>query len=120
MLKQNKPIKAKEVNKVLAFSNIKINQNMLDEILKRPRLNFSNLNNYTIKSDYFLKNIGTVRGKIQVTGVYIWTHIYTGNKYVGSSSTLARRLIGYFNGTHKDTGKLIPLIKSEGINAFTL
>jgi hypothetical protein len=38
---------------------------------------------------------------------------------VGSSSTLARRLIGYFNGTHKNTGKLIPLIKSEGIGAFT-
>lgn len=40
--------------------------------------------------------------------------------YVGSSSTLARRLIGYFNNTHKDTGKLIPLIKKEGINAFNL
>ena len=39
---------------------------------------------------------------------------------VGSSSTLARRLIGYFNGTHKNTGKLIPLIKSEGIGAFKL
>lgn len=40
--------------------------------------------------------------------------------YVGSSSILARRLIGYFNNTHKNTGKLIPLIKKEGINAFSL
>jgi len=40
--------------------------------------------------------------------------------YVGSSSALARRLIGYFNNTHKDTGKLIPLIKKEGISAFNL
>lgn len=40
--------------------------------------------------------------------------------YVGSSSILARRLIGYFNNTHQDTGKLIPLIKKEGINAFNL
>ena len=40
--------------------------------------------------------------------------------YVGSSSVLARRLIGYFNNTHKDTGKLIPLIKKEGVNAFNL
>lgn len=39
---------------------------------------------------------------------------------MGSSSTLARRLIGYFNGTHKDTGKLIPLIKKEGVGAFKL
>lgn len=33
---------------------------------------------------------------------------------------MARRLIGYFNGTHKNTGKLIPLIKSEGVGAFKL
>ncbi len=39
---------------------------------------------------------------------------------MGSSSALARRLIGYFNGTHQNTGKLIPLIKSEGIGAFKL
>jgi len=40
--------------------------------------------------------------------------------YVGSSSKLARRLIGYFNNNHKDTGKLIPLIKKEGVGAFKL
>src|SRR5438876_2246478 len=40
--------------------------------------------------------------------------------YVGSSSALARRLIGYFNNTYKDTGKLIPLIKKECISAFNL
>jgi hypothetical protein len=40
--------------------------------------------------------------------------------YVGSSSTLARRLIGYFNNTYKNTGKLIPLIKREGVSAFKL
>lgn len=40
--------------------------------------------------------------------------------YVGSSSSLARRLIGYFNNTHGVTGKLIPLIKREGIGAFKL
>ena len=40
--------------------------------------------------------------------------------YVGSSSSLARRLIGYFNSTHKETDKLIPLIKKEGISTFNL
>lgn len=40
--------------------------------------------------------------------------------YVGSSSSLARRLIGYFNNTHNTTGKLIPLLKSEGVGAFKL
>jgi hypothetical protein len=70
-IKQNKPITAVEVNKVIAFSNIKLNQSMLDKILKRPRLEFSNLDSNTTKTDYFLKNIGTIRGKVQIPGVYI-------------------------------------------------
>jgi hypothetical protein len=119
-IKEGKPITAIEVNKVLDYSSIKITQSILDNILSKSRLYFSNLDSNIIKSDKFLNNIGTVRGKIQVPGVYIWTHIYTGDKYVGSSSALARRLIGYFNGTHKDTGKLIPLIKNEGISSFKL
>lgn len=39
---------------------------------------------------------------------------------MGSSSGLARRLIGYINNTHATTGKLIPLIKREGVGAFKL
>jgi group I intron endonuclease len=119
-INKGKRITAVEVNKVLAFANIAITQSKLDEILDRARLEFSNLDSGTTRSDYFLQNIGTVRGKIQVPGVYIWTHLSTGDKYVGSSSALARRLIGYFNGTHKTTGKLIPLLKSEGVSAFKL
>lgn len=119
-IKESKHITATEVNKVLAFSDIKITQNVLDKILNKPRIKFSNLDANTIRSNTFLDSIGTVRSKIQVPGVYMWTHISSGNMYVGSSSTLARRLIGYFNNTHKDTGKLIPLIKKEGINAFNL
>lgn len=40
--------------------------------------------------------------------------------YVGSSSSLARRLIGYFKGTHPDVGKFIPLLRKQGVNAFSL
>lgn len=119
-MNKGKDITAVEVNKVLAFSGIKITQSMLDKILNRPRLDFSNLDSNTTRSDNFLQTVGAVRGKIQIPGVYIWTHLSTGDMYVGSSSTLARRLIGYFNGTHKNTGKLIPLIKREGIGAFKL
>jgi len=119
-INEGKIITAVEVNKVLAFSGIKISQNMLDEILSRPRLEFENLDSNTIRSDYFLQSIGTVRGKVQLPGIYIWTYLSTGEMYVGSSSTLARRLIGYFNNTHKNTGKLIPLIKREGVSAFKL
>lgn len=114
-----KAITVKEVNDVLAFSGISITQAMLDLLLSRPRLEFSNLDSNTVRSDRFMQSIGTVRGKA-VPGVYIWTHLPTGDMYVGSSSSLARRLIGYFNSTHGVTGKLIPLIKREGIGAFKL
>ncbi len=119
-IKESRPITAVEVNKVLAFSGISISQDMLNKILSRPRLDFGDLDSNTIKTAKFLQTIGTVRGKVQVPGVYIWIHLVTGDMYVGSSSKLARRLIGYFNNHHKDTGKLIPLIKKEGVGAFKL
>lgn len=112
-------ITAKEINDVLVYSNIIVTQCVLDKLLKIPKLEFSNLDSKTTRSTKFLENIGTVRGKA-IPGVYIWTHLSTGSMYVGSSSRLARRLIGYFNNTHKLTGKLIPLIKKEGINNFKL
>lgn len=119
-IKDDKIITSVEVNKVLAFSGITITQYMLDKILERPRLCFSNLDSNTIRSDMFLQYVGTVRGKVQIPGVYIWTHLSTGDMYVGSSSALARRLIGYFNNTDRNTGKLIPLIKKQGVGAFSL
>ena len=115
-----KPIKAAQVNKVLAFADINITQSQLDKILNATRLEFFKLDYNTIRSDIFLWNFPTIKGNLQVPGVYIWTHLSTNDKYLGSCSTLARRLIGYFNCTHKSTGKLIPLIKSEGLSAFKL
>lgn len=112
-------ITANEVNNVLAFSGFSITQNMLDTLLNRSRLEFSNLDPGIVRSDLFIQSIGTVRGKA-IPGVYMWTHLATGDKYVGSSSGLARRIIGYINNTHGTTGKLIPLIKKEGIGAFKL
>jgi hypothetical protein len=64
-IKEGKLITVGKVNKVLAFADIKITQSKLDKILSEPRLEFSNLDSGTIRSDYFLQNIGTVRGKIQ-------------------------------------------------------
>lgn len=110
-------IKAKDVNKLLDFSNIKIGKNQLDKFINKPRLNLSR---DTMKTPEFFQSLGTYRSKIQVPGVYIWTHIPTGNKYVGSSSNLARRLQGYFHGTHKSVGKFIPLLKLEGLDQFKL
>nr|YP_010248837.1 hypothetical protein MFU62_mgp45 [Macrophomina phaseolina]QTT58116.1 hypothetical protein [Macrophomina phaseolina] len=84
----------------------------------RPLLKKRGLDLNTINSNELKKNLGTTKDK--VPGVYIWTHISTGDKYVGSFTQLARRLNGYFKGTHADAGKLIPLIKKEGLSAFNL
>lgn len=69
-INNGKAITAKEVNDVLAFSGISITQAMLDLLLSRPRLEFSNLDSNPIRSDRFMQLIGTVRGKT-VPGVYI-------------------------------------------------
>ncbi len=76
-IKKAKLITAVEVNKVLDFADIKITQSKLDEILRGPRLEFSNLDSDTTRSDYFLQNIGTVRGKIQfLVFIYMNALIY--------------------------------------------
>lgn len=119
-IKNSYLITAFEINNVLAFLNVIISQDILDEILSKPRLEFNDLNVETIKTEKFLSTIGTIRNERCKAGVYIWTHISTGSMYVGSSSSLARRLIGYFKGTHPDVGKFIPLLRKEGVNAFSL
>ena len=119
-IKESYIITALEVNNVLAFLNLVISQDTLDFNVNKPRLKFENLNVNTIKTDKFLNNIGTIRNECCRVGVYIWTHIPTGSMYVGSSTFLARRLIGYFKGTHVEVGKFIPLLKKEGLKAFSL
>lgn len=70
-LKGVKPITAAEVNSVLAFSVISITQTLLDKVLSSPRLVFTNLSLYTLKSAGFLKHIGTIRNEKCRAGVYI-------------------------------------------------
>ena len=55
-----------------------------------------------------------------MSGVYIFTHKSSNYKYVGSSSQLFRRLLGYFNKTHKLTGKFLPFLYESGIESFSL
>lgn len=97
-----------------------LSKGLLSNILEKTRIIFGNLNPATINSKEFIQQLGTVRNEKHRAGVYIWTNIQTGAKYVGSSSSLARRLIGYFKGTHLKVGKFIPLLYEEGVEKFTL
>ena len=67
--------------------------------------------------------VGKPKTRRRKAGVYIYTHLATGIKYVGSSNSLSRRLEQYFNPNpsfSKEYGLLLPLIKKEGFSAFNL
>jgi len=66
------------------------------------------------------EKIGSPCSKKRIPGIYIFTHIPTASKYVGSFSELAIRLNGYITGTHKKTGLLIPLLKKKNLKDFSL
>lgn len=119
-IKGGAAITASEVNNVLSLTDISLDQNTLDNILSKPRVSFKELNENTVLSAEFLDSVGTVRGEKSIAGVYIWTHKSTGDMYVGSSRSLARRLLGYFRYTHESVGKFIPLLGKESVSAFSL
>lgn len=56
-------------------------------------------------------------------GVYIFIHKITGHKYVGSSTLgnlLRRRMDYYFKGDYPLSGQFLPLLKKDGLGAFSL
>ncbi len=115
----NKPVTLKVLNEILAYSNILVSEDTLNSLLAIPRLVFYDLHKQETL-DLIYEKLGTPHSKIQPQGVYIFTYLSTGEKYVGSSSQLAFRLKGYLNQTHKITGKLIPLMKEVGLSKFKL
>lgn len=78
-------------------------------------LNNKNLTKKIIKDKLYLPN-----GKNKIPGIYIFTHLTSGRKYVGSSSELSLRLHGYINLIHKESGLLIPLLRKESLKNFSL
>lgn len=62
---------------------------------------------------------GKPKARGHKAGVYILTHIKSGDKYAGSSNNLSRRLEQYFI-FNKEYGLLLPLIKKEGLANFRL
>lgn len=119
IIKSGKPVNYKNINLILAYCNIKITEDILKDLITRPRFLFKDLN-----KDETIKNIkdkfGLPFSKIKIPGVYIFKHIKTGDKYVGSSSHLAFRLFGYINLKYKSIGKLIPILIKEKLINFTL
>ena len=109
-----------EANSIVSKIGFNISKMDLDHLINLPRLHFKDINSETGNSCIFKNNLGTIRSKLQASGVYIFTHKATGSSYVGSSSQLSRRLVGYFRKTHRSTGKFLPLLYNTGIDNFSL
>jgi hypothetical protein len=118
-IKSQRPVNFKIINKILSYCNISISEDILNSLINAPTILIKNLDSNDSKK--ILKyNIGSPSSKIQIPGVYIFKHKFTGDKYVGSSSQLAIRLSGYLNYTHKPIGKFVPLILKDKLSNFTL
>lgn len=95
----------------------------LKALLLGPRIvltDLSDRNAVIAKIIAFGKSMQLLTGKFGLSGVYIWTHIPTKQKYVGSSIQVPTRLKGYLSHSHRPSGKFIPLLYARPISEFTL
>ena len=115
-------ITSEKLNKLLFNQGISITQDNLNKLKKIPGVKFDlPLNDQTYRALVGLVGIPNTRG--WKPGVYIFTHKLTGQKYVGSSNSLSRRLDQYFNFKHlnqNNSGQLLPLFKKDGFDKFNL
>ena len=119
-LNSGKPMTASKINEILAYCNITISDEKLKYLLNTPSFLLMDLYKKNITKQILKDELGVPYGKQKIPGIYIFTHLTTGKKYVGSSTELALRLNGYINLTHKESGLLIPLLKKERLTNFSL
>lgn len=106
----------------MANQKVSITETELERLKKIPGVKFNlPLNDQTYPSYEAL--VGKPHAKGWKSGIYIFTHLPSGRKYVGSSNSLSRRLNQYFTFKHmnqENSGQLLPLIKKEGFDKFSL
>lgn len=119
-IENNIDIDSETLNKLLINQQVSITQVELNKLKEIQGVKFD----LPISDQMYFSFIGLVgkpESKGLKAGVYIFSHKLTGNQYVGSSNNLSRRLNQYFTFKHiEDSGKLLPLIKKEGFNKFSL
>lgn len=101
---------------------VTISQEELDKLLNLPAVKFNlPITDQTYAS--FIGLVGKPNTRGRRVGVYVFTHIASGQMHVGSSNSLSRRLWQYFdknNGfNNKTSGLLLPLMVKDGLSAFT-
>lgn len=84
------------MNKVLANQGVSITQKELNSLLNIKGVTFDlPFDSQTFPALFGL--VGKPKSRRPKAGIYIFTHLATGRKYVGSSNSLSRRLEQYFN-----------------------
>lgn len=108
----------KEVNGILLNQNLSNTQEKLDDLLNVKGVELDLPIGKNNKTEF---NLLTGNSKYKGhMGVYIFIHKATGQKYVGSSNLLRRRMEYYFKGDFPLTGKFLPFLKKEGLSKFKL
>lgn len=106
------------INNILGTS---ISDNDLFNLLNGPKYKFSGTN--LVNHKHIIKKLRFLGEKLcTYSGVYIWTHIPSGNKYVGSAINLPARLRSYFTKIPptRIVGKFLPFLKTHPIGEFNL
>lgn len=118
-IKSEKPATSSVINQILLNQNLSVKDSKLVELLKVKGVEMD-LPIYTPEKK---KLLDYLTGKSQYkgfSGVYIFIHKNRGDKYVGSSNLLRRRMDYYFKGDFPLAGKFLPLLHQEGLEAFKL
>jgi hypothetical protein len=113
------PTTSSIINKILLNQNLSITDSKLEGLLKVKGVEFD----LPILTPEYKKLLAELTGKSNYkgfSGVYLFVHKNTGDKYVGSSNLLRRRLDYYFKGDFPLAGKFLPLLHKEGLEAFKL
>ena len=118
-LNSNKGIDHLIINKILLNQNISVTEAKLKELLDVKGVEMDLPIVKLEEKKLFAELAGKSKYK-GFYGVYIFIHIKTGKKYVGSSNLLRRRMDYYFKGEFSIQGKFLPFLKKEGLGAFKL
>lgn len=122
-INSGKPTSSSILNKILLNQNLSVTDSKLEELLKVKGVELdlpigtypSDRENNKLLAE--LTGISKYKG---FSGVYIFIHKNTGQKYVGSSNLLRRRMDYYFKEDYALVGKFLPLLHKEGLKAFKL
>lgn len=112
-MRTNKKANADIINKLLDSN---ISETDLHNLLNGPKILFTDLSDRKSLTKMITKT-GKEFGSL--SGVYIWTHVPSNKKYVGSAIHLPTRLRSYFLKTI-NIGKFLPILNNYPISEFNL